>query len=356
MIKVEYHQFFELFGEANRAELLRVTEHRLYESGACIFDEGASPDALYLVLDGQVELRKRTEKGAVEVLARLCGDECFGEMGVLDGGGRSAAAYTVTDARLASIPREALLEALRNEPSMTVINMFRRISDRLRRTDADYVSEAFRHNRVQQVGEVSGSLLRFLDNPITAIHRLTSASGGDEKVSALIGEQADRIKHAVELLAHMDADPTPVARQNQSTETLLSTFALQNQYFLESKNIKLQVQSGAEAINVDPVGFLDVLQALLNNAVEAGARTVTLDTYWQPSTLELSFRDDGDGVPERIRDTLFSPFVTEGKSRALGLGLAVATSIVKAHGGYITYQPEERKGSIFIVSIPIGSQ
>jgi len=95
-----------------------------------------------------------------------------------------------------------------------------------------------------------------------------------------------------------------------------------------------------------------VLQALLNNAVEAGASKITISTYWQPSTLELSFSDDGQGVPARIRDTLFAPFVTEGKT-AIGLGLAVAKAIVEAHGGHMRYQSGEKQGSTFIVSLPI---
>ena len=59
MIKVEFHQFFALFSEKRREALLVDTEHRLYESGTRIFDEGDVSDALYLVLDGEVELRKR---------------------------------------------------------------------------------------------------------------------------------------------------------------------------------------------------------------------------------------------------------------------------------------------------------
>lgn len=349
MIKVEFHHFFSLFSESKCRLLLEATEHRLYESGSRIFDEGDAPDALYLVLDGEVELRKRTNSGNLEVLARVCGDECFGEMGVLDGCGRSAAAFTVTDARLARIPGDAFLEALRDEPSATIIHMFRSISDRLRRTDSDYVSETFRRDRFQQVGEVAGSLLRYFENPLAALRdpsNTQDASG-----------HAERMQRMVVNIARCsglgDGEPALV-RQACTMDSLLASFAEQNHCFLKSRQIALDAVGGSETIQVDWAKIIDALQALLNNAVEAGARSISISTYWQPSTLELTFRDDGAGVPERIRDTLFAPFVTEGKAPAIGLGLAIAESIVVAHGGHIRYQVGESSGSLFIVSIPIG--
>ena len=355
MIKVEFHQFFALFSEPRREALLAATEHRLYEAGKRIFDEGDASDALYLVLDGEVELRKRTDTGKVEILARVRGDECFGEMGVLDGCGRSAAAYTVSDTRLARVPGDAVLAALAEEPSSTVMRMFRSVSDRLRRTDIDYVSETFRAGRFQQVRELSASLLRFLENPLTAVHTL-----GEGDVSGVapreVGEQAiqqvERIRRAVASISRFADGRTSATRYLTTAAELLAEFADRNGPFLQSKCVELSASGGPERVSLDSDGLLEVLQALLNNAIEAGCSKITIGTYWQPSTLELSFSDDGHGVPERIRDTLFAPFVTEGK-QAIGIGLAVAKAIVEAHGGHITYQPAEKQGSTFIVSLPI---
>ncbi len=354
MIKVEYHQFFALFREASREALLAATEHRLYESGTQIFNEGDASDALYLVLDGEVELRKRTATGAVEILARVRGDECFGEMGILDGCGRSAAAYTVSDTRLGRIPGDAVLAVLDNEPSSTIIRMFRSISDRLRRTDADYVSETFRAARFQQVRELSASLLRFLENPLAAVHALGEgdvSSVSPREAGALSVVQLERVRQALAFLSRFADGRISVTRRQSTTLELLAQFADRNAPFLNAQSVELVVGGGPESVTLDAEGLLEVLQALLNNAVEAGAHRINVGTYWQPSTLELSFSDDGQGVPDRICDTLFAPFVTEGKA-GIGLGLAVAKTIVEAHGGYITYQPGDKQGSTFIVSLP----
>jgi signal transduction histidine kinase len=359
MIKAEFHHFFGLFAEAQQAGLLAATEHRLYESGALVFEEGDTSDALYLVLDGEVEIRKRTAAGDVEILTRLRGDECFGEMGVLDGCERSASAYAVSDTRLARIPGEIVLSALEHEPSTTLIRMFRSVSDRLRRTDTDYVSETFRRGRFLQIRELSASLLRYFENPMTAIEALGASDLSDlspRDVGLLAVQQAYRMRRSVEVLAHVGDAEWSVQREACSVGEILVALESRNMPYLAAKGVALEVKGGDDPIDVDRELLLIVLQILVNNAVEGHARVLRVQTYWQPSCTEFTVTDDGRGVPERIQDTLFAPFVTEGKPAALGLGLAVAKSIVAAHGGHITYQAGEGGGATFIVNIPSGSE
>ncbi len=368
MIKIEFHQFFALFSEPNRQTLLAATEHRIYKSGAIIFDEGDPSDALYLVLEGEIELRKHTKDGNIEILARLSGDECFGEMGVLDGCKRSAAAYTVTDTRLARIPRETMLAALKDEPSATIIKMFHSISDRLRRTDNDYITEAFRTERFQQVNELSNSLLRYFENPMTAITQ-TDTIAQTERMTAMLKSIAKFSSPKKSSTGGPPTFPTnnsstaetavlrssgvPPDRQTFTTKKLLTDFAALNQPFLDKKQIELTITGGDETTNLNSKQLLNALQNLINNSIEAEASKITISTYWQPSTIEFTIQDNGNGVPKRIKNTLFAPFVTEGKQKAIGLGLAITKSIAEEHGGHIIYQPREKQGSTFILTIPI---
>ena len=107
------------------------------------------PDALYLVLAGEVEIRKRTPLGHVATLSRIGPDDFFGEMGVLDGMGRSAAAYTVEQCRLARIPADVLLHVLETLPGSATVTLFRNISVRLRKSNQDHVKDAFHSERVR---------------------------------------------------------------------------------------------------------------------------------------------------------------------------------------------------------------
>jgi len=51
-------------------------------------------------------------------------------------------------------------------------------------------------------------------------------------------------------------------------------------------------------------------------------------------TISLSVIDDGPGVPNNIRESLFEPFISEGKQKGTGLGLTLVHSIAEEHGGF----------------------
>jgi two-component system sensor histidine kinase KdpD len=75
-----------------------------------------------------------------------------------------------------------------------------------------------------------------------------------------------------------------------------------------------------------------------------------------PDRLELVLADDGPGVPEEIRDRVFEPFVTLGKKRGTGLGLAVARRFVEDHGGTLDLMPPEAttaRGAAFRFGLPL---
>jgi signal transduction histidine kinase len=72
--------------------------------------------------------------------------------------------------------------------------------------------------------------------------------------------------------------------------------------------------------------------------------------------LVLEFADEGPGVPVEIRDRLFEPFVSVGKKRGTGLGLAVARRFVEDHGGSLELVPASEPpahGARFRLALPI---
>ncbi len=53
--------------------------------------------------------------------------------------------------------------------------------------------------------------------------------------------------------------------------------------------------------------------------------------------------DEGSGVPEAIRATVFDPFVSSGKPNGTGLGLAIVSKIVQDHGGSVSIERTSRR-------------
>ena len=62
--------------------------------------------------------------------------------------------------------------------------------------------------------------------------------------------------------------------------------------------------------------------------------------------------DDGPGIPESIGDRIFDPFVTN-KPDGMGLGLSLSFDIVTRHGGEITSETADGKGTVFDVRLPL---
>jgi signal transduction histidine kinase len=70
----------------------------------------------------------------------------------------------------------------------------------------------------------------------------------------------------------------------------------------------------------------------------------------------LVLADEGPGVAPEIRDRVFEPFVTLGKKRGTGLGLAVARRFVEDHGGRLELLPAASgsRGARFRLELPLG--
>ncbi|WP_373521954.1 sensor histidine kinase, partial [Aquiflexum sp.] len=69
--------------------------------------------------------------------------------------------------------------------------------------------------------------------------------------------------------------------------------------------------------------------------------------------VQISISDNGPGIPPEIKDKIFQPFfTTKPTGQGTGLGLSLSYDIVKAHGGQLTVNSEEEKGSEFIIILP----
>jgi nitrogen-specific signal transduction histidine kinase len=69
----------------------------------------------------------------------------------------------------------------------------------------------------------------------------------------------------------------------------------------------------------------------------------------------IDVTDNGEGVPTGIRDTLFEPFVSEGKHKGSGLGLTLTQSIAADHGGGVMVVRSRPGETVFRMSIGRGS-
>ncbi len=94
---------------------------------------------------------------------------------------------------------------------------------------------------------------------------------------------------------------------------------------------------------------------LVLNACEASEQTqseIAIDIHSSTDSFEIRVIDHGRGVPAAIRNTLFDPFVSFGKSNGTGLGLAIVDKVIHDHGGSVTVEETSLSGTTFLVKIP----
>jgi signal transduction histidine kinase len=113
-------------------------------------------------------------------------------------------------------------------------------------------------------------------------------------------------------------------------------------------------------VNIDVYRINQVLLNLTDNAIAHTARggTIKISARRNDSWLQIDVADTGKGIPSKDLPNVFERFYRVDKSRTrttggAGLGLAIAKSLVEAHGGEIEVQSQEGKGSRFSVRLPI---
>src|SRR5712692_2853962 len=94
---------------------------------------------------------------------------------------------------------------------------------------------------------------------------------------------------------------------------------------------------------------------LLLNACEslpAGSGRVEIELGETRSGVEIRISDNGRGIPGSIRNTLFEPFVSQGKENGTGLGLTVVQKIIQDHGGEVVVERTSPEGTVFRITLP----
>ncbi len=118
-------------------------------------------------------------------------------------------------------------------------------------------------------------------------------------------------------------------------------------------------------VNIIPQAMGRVLLNLFNNAfysVREKARSglenyqpiVTVSTRKRGDMVEIKVIDNGNGIPDKIKDKVFQPFfTTKPAGQGTGLGLSISYDIIKSHLGEIEAETHEGRGAEFTIKLPL---
>jgi len=171
-----------------------------------------------------------------------------------------------------------------------------------------------------------------------------------------------RMSDTVSLVAQLEAGELDLRRGPVDLVALLSA-AVASAAAIEPRDAVLvacELPEGACVCEADADRLTRAVAEIVINGVRHARRRVRVSLTTSDDTARVAIEDDGAGVPENRRATLFKRFTGQPSRTGLGLGLSIAHDIITAHGGTLTFEestlPPGRPGTVgarFVMSFPI---
>ena len=191
----------------------------------------------------------------------------------------------------------------------------------------------------------------------------------DNDVRETIGsalEETERLAKIVEglmAISRLDAGEAKMERSEFDLGELVATTSDQMRLLAEDKSIALRCDATSRiGIEGDRARLKQVVVNLLDNAIkytpEGGSVGIKVGTTDEIAVIEVE--DNGVGIPAEALAHVFERFyrVDKARSRQMGgsgLGLSIVKSVCTAHGGNVTVESEEGRGSRFRVELPLAN-
>lgn len=252
-----------------------------------------------------------------------------------------------------------------------VIGVTVTIRDLTDRKAAEYRLEAMREDlihiaRVHELGQVSAGIAHELNQPLTAMMNYANAvrrmtqNGTDlgklPDIAVKISDQAERAAGIIRRMRDF-VDKRQPQRDRVDIAAIAEDALALALIGSDATTIKTHFEhpAGLPSVMADRIQLQQVLVNLLRNAAEAMAksdrRILHLSIQPQNDAIAIAVADTGSGISDDIAASLFSPFVTT-KTHGMGIGLSISKSIIEAHGGSLSVEPNPGGGAIFRVTLP----
>jgi signal transduction histidine kinase len=177
-----------------------------------------------------------------------------------------------------------------------------------------------------------------------------------EEIKMASNQMTDLIDSLRELSSQRSAISPVPANLTQVVRQAME--AVQSKPEFRSINILLEAEDDISGV-FDPKKMERVIFNLLLNACEATVDTqpnIQVSVNQHRNVFEIRVKDNGPGVPEPVRQTLFDPFVSFGKPNGTGLGLAIVSKIVQDHAGSVSIETSSSEGTVVLVTLPRAEQ
>jgi signal transduction histidine kinase len=237
-----------------------------------------------------------------------------------------------------------------------------------------YQKELIETERLAALGTMAGMLVHDFRGPMTLIRGWAETLVEGELAPGEVATRAHAIVDAVDRLERMTGETLDFVRGAEKLvrrAVPLGMLVAELAAGIEQELPGLTVERdfdlpGGRRGSVDVDKLRRAVSNIAANARDAmgGAGRLWMSARIEPLAspdgprehLVLVLADEGPGIAAGIRERVFDPFVTLGKKRGTGLGLAVARRFVEDHGGHLELAPgagQEPRGARFRIALPL---
>jgi len=224
--------------------------------------------------------------------------------------------------------------------------------------------------KLSSIGRLVAGIAHELNNPLMSIMgfaQLLVNTPGDKKVED-IKDKLQKIYNESGRTAKIVQNLLTFARSRKSEKAycdinnILEQTLEIREYSLATSNITVTLDLAPDIPKtmIDFYQMQQVIINLINNAVDAitdykGKGAIAIKTAMSTDgMIEISFKDDGPGIPNDKINNVFDPFfTTKDIGKGTGLGLSISYGIITEHGGRIDIKNHEEGGAIVTISLPV---
>lgn len=226
------------------------------------------------------------------------------------------------------------------------------------------VEQTIHSEKLAEVGRMSAALAHEINNPLGVIAYAVELMQRAEDDADFNREMLERIANETERMKTLTGSLLSFSRAKETRWQKIELNAVIRdvlklvKYELEKNSISTELDLGELGeMEADPNKLKQVLINLVLNAVHVmpgGGSIRILTRKAETNSVELVIEDNGPGVPESIRESIFEPFFSTKKEEVgTGLGLYICRNILEEHGGRIELDDTTESGTRFRLSLPV---
>ena len=214
---------------------------------------------------------------------------------------------------------------------------------------------------VQLLNKTIPNIIKTVSNKVISDETKEELFNGLESINSVLSSLEDGIRRVCDITSTMKNFSS-----NRSDMTKIHDIAdaIDDALLLCTNHVKngIKIEKAYKPHEIFlPFNIQQITQVLINlivNATQAmhGCGAIKISTKKINNELMLQLEDTGPGIPDSVKEKIFSAFYTTKKEgEGTGLGLYISKNIISEHHGHIMVTNAEKRGTIFTIYLPLGN-